>query len=209
MSAPRAVEIGHRPSVLGAAQRRKTAADLVYVEGGELFDHASPAYRRARLPIARRCPGLVWVNYQDSGTQTYAQLVTLADYLPIGIMLVLAAVFVAVSLVASRLFRPNRPTFEKLEPYECGIIPEVEPSQRFPVKFYLVAMLFVIFDVEIIFLFAWASIWTDLGWYGIAAVLIFTFFVLETLAYVWKRGALDWNVKRRARYIPPETQRAA
>lgn len=134
---------------------------------------------------------------------------TLADYLPIGIMLILAAGFVAVSLLASRLFSPNRPTPEKLDPYECGIIPEVEPSQRFPVKFYLVAMLFVIFDVEIIFLFAWASIWTDLGWYGIAAVLIFTFFVLETLAYVWKRGALDWNVKRRARYMPGETQEAA
>lgn len=134
---------------------------------------------------------------------------TLADYLPIGIMLFLAAAFVAVSLVASRLVRPDRPTPEKLEPYECGIVPEVEPTQRFPVKFYLVAMLFVIFDVEIIFLFAWASIWTDLGWYGVAAIFIFTFFVVETLAYVWKRGALDWNVKRRSRYIESEIQEAA
>ena len=134
---------------------------------------------------------------------------TLADYLPIGIMLVLAAGFVAVSLVASRMFRPDRPTPEKLDPYECGIVPVVEPAQRFPVKFYLVAMLFVIFDIEIIFLFAWASIWTSLGWYGIAAILIFTFFVAETLAYVWKRGALDWNVKRRARYIPVEGREAA
>ena len=134
---------------------------------------------------------------------------TLADYLPIGIMLLLAAGFVAVSLIASRFFRPDRPTAEKLDPYECGIVPEVEPAQRFPVKFYLVAMLFVIFDVEIIFLFAWGSIWTELGWYGVAAVLIFTFFVLETLVYVWKRGALDWNVKRRSRYMAPETRRAA
>lgn len=124
-------------------------------------------------------------------------------------MLFLAAAFVAVSLVASRLVRPDRPTPEKLEPYECGIVPEVEPTQRFPVKFYLVAMLFVIFDVEIIFLFAWASIWTDLGWYGVAAIFIFTFFVVETLAYVWKRGALDWNVKRRSRYIESEIQEAA
>jgi NADH-quinone oxidoreductase subunit A len=77
------------------------------------------------------------------------------------------------------------------------------------VKFYLVAMLFVIFDVEIIFLFAWASIWTSLGWYGVAAMIIFTFFVMETLMYVWKRGALDWNVKRRARYVPQETSEAA
>jgi NADH-quinone oxidoreductase subunit A len=136
--------------------------------------------------------------------------VTLADYLPIGIMFFLAAAFVAVSLGLSRLVSPNHPTPEKLDPYECGIVPEVEPSQRFPVKFYLVAMLFVIFDVEIIFLFAWASIWTELGWFGVAAVFIFTFFVLETLLYVWKRGALDWNVHRRARYIPPEiTEEAA
>lgn len=124
----------------------------------------------------------------------------LVDYLPIAVMFLLAAGFVVVSLVVSRLFAPHRPTPEKLAPYECGILPETEPSQRFPVKFYLVAMLFVIFDVEIIFLFAWASRFTDLGWFGIAAVGIFTAFVLETLAYVWKRGALDWNVKRRARY---------
>ena len=126
---------------------------------------------------------------------------TLADYLPVAVMLVLAAGFVAVSLLASRLVRPNRPSVEKLAPYECGIIPEEEPTQRFPVKFYLVAMLFVIFDVEIVFLFAWAARWDSLGWYGIAAVGIFTFFVLETLVYVWKRGALDWNVKRSGRYV--------
>lgn len=125
---------------------------------------------------------------------------TLADYLPVLVMLVLAAGFVAVSLLLSRLISPHRPTAEKLAPYECGIVPEVEPVQRFPVKFYLVAMLFVIFDVEIVFLFAWAARWDSLGWYGIAAVGIFTLFVLETLVYVWKRGVLDWNVKRRGRY---------
>jgi len=135
--------------------------------------------------------------------------VTLADYLPIGLMLLLAGAFVAVSLNVSRFFRPDNPTPEKLDPYESGIVPEVEPVQRFPVKFYLVAMLFVIFDVEIIFLFAWASIWDRLGWYGVSAVLIFTFFVAETLAYVWKRGALDWNVHRRTRYLPSERSEEA
>lgn len=132
----------------------------------------------------------------------------LVDYLPIAVMLVLAAGFVAISLVLSRLVSPRNPTPEKLAPYECGILPEVEPVQRFPVKFYLVAMLFVIFDVEIVFLFAWASRYPDLGWYGVAAVGIFTFFVLETLAYVWKRGALEWNVHRRARYRPPDQEAA-
>ena len=118
-------------------------------------------------------------------------------------------VFVAAAVLISRIFAPNRPTVEKSAPYESGILPETEPAQRFPVKFYMVAMLFVIFDVEIIFLFAWASRFTDLGWFGIFAILIFTFFVLETLAYVWKRGAIDWNLKRRARYIPEEMREAA
>ncbi|HEX2154508.1 MAG TPA: NADH-quinone oxidoreductase subunit A [Acidimicrobiia bacterium] len=134
----------------------------------------------------------------------------MADYLPVAVMFVLAVGFVAVSLFASRLVSPHRPTREKLAPYECGIIPEMAPDRRrFPVQFYLVAMLFVIFDVEIVFLFAWAVQWDALGWYGIAAVGIFTFFVLETLVYVWKRGALDWNVKRRSRYVVETTERAA
>jgi NADH-quinone oxidoreductase subunit A len=133
----------------------------------------------------------------------------LVDYLPVALMFILAAVFVGVSLIISRFFSPHNPTPEKLAPYECGILPESEPLQRFPVKFYLVAMLFVIFDVEIIFLFAWAARFTDLGWYGVAAVAIFTFFVLETLAYVWKRGALEWNVRQRTLYQETEEEAAA
>lgn len=133
----------------------------------------------------------------------------LIDYLPIAIMAALAVGFVGVSLFVSRFFSPRNPTPEKLAPYECGILPETEPVQRFPVKFYLVAMLFVIFDVEIIFLFAWATRFPDLGWYGVAAMGIFTLFVLETLVYVWKRGALDWNVSRRARYRSVDEERAA
>jgi NADH-quinone oxidoreductase subunit A len=133
----------------------------------------------------------------------------LVDYLPIAVMFVLAVGFVSVSLVVSRMASPSNPTPEKLAPYECGILPEVEPVQRFPVKFYLVAMLFVIFDVEIIFLFAWAVLLPQLGWYGITAVGIFTFFVLETLVYVWKRGALDWYVRRRARYQAVGEEQAA
>ncbi len=123
----------------------------------------------------------------------------LAAYLPIAIMFILAVGFVVVSLGISGVISPKAPTPEKLAPYECGIVPEVEPSQRFPVKFYLVAMLFVIFDVEIIFLFAWAVNFERLGWFGVFTVGIFTLLVIETLAYVWKRGALDWNVQRRAR----------
>jgi len=125
--------------------------------------------------------------------------VDLAAYVPVGFMFLLVMAFAAVALVLSRLVSPSRPTPEKLAPYECGIVPEVEPVQRFPVKFYLVAMLFVIFDIEIIFLFAWAVNFRELGWFGVGSVGIFTLLVLETLGYVWKRGALDWNVPRRAR----------
>ena len=126
----------------------------------------------------------------------------LVDYLPVAVMLVLATVFVGASLIVSKMLSPHRPTPEKLAHYECGIIAEGEPSTRFPILFYMVAMLFVVCDVEIIFLFAWASRITDLGWVGIAAMAIFTFFVIETLIYVWKRGALDWNVPGRRRYLP-------
>jgi NADH-quinone oxidoreductase subunit A len=128
----------------------------------------------------------------------------LSAYLPIALMLVVVVGFCVASLRLARVLAPQRPTPEKLEPYECGIVPLQEPGQRFPVKFYLVAMLYVIFDIEIVFLFAWAASFYDLGWYGLAAVGLFTLLLVETLIYVWRRGALDWNLPRRRRY-----QRAA
>ena len=131
----------------------------------------------------------------------------LVAYLPIALMFVLGLVFAVASLLASWKLAPNYPSPETLAPYECGIVPLQEPVERFPVKFYLVAMLFVIFDVEIIFLFAWAVRMDEFGWAGIAAVGLFMVLLIETLGYVWKRGALDWNVATRARYrrvVAPE-----
>ena len=124
----------------------------------------------------------------------------LVAYLPIALMFLLGLGFAVVSLVLSWKLAPNNPTPEKLAPYECGIVPLQEPVERFPVKFYLVAMLFVIFDVEIVFLFAWAVRMDEFGWAGIAAVGLFMVLLIETLGYVWKCGALDWNVATRARY---------
>ena len=126
------------------------------------------------------------------------------SWLPILIMFLIALGFALVSLGISYLLSPKNPTTEKLAPYECGIFPEEEPSQRFPVKFYMVAMLYIVFDIEIIFLLAWATRFNQLGWYGILAISIFTFFVLETLYYVWKKDVLDWNVPRRKRYHKSE-----
>ncbi len=131
-----------------------------------------------------------------------------ADYLPIALMTLLGVAFAGVSLIMSKLLAPSNPTPEKLAPYECGIVPLQEPVQRFPVKFYLVAMLFVIFDVEVVFLFLWAVRMDQFGWAGIAAIVAFMVMLIETLAYVWKRGALDWNVARRTRnrqVVAPET----
>jgi len=134
---------------------------------------------------------------------------SLTDYLPIAIMFGIAIGFAVASLVLSRLIAPRNPTPEKLEPYECGIVPLQDPVQRFPVKFYLVAMLFVIFDIEIVFLFAWAVRFHDLGWYGVGAVGVFTLLLIETLVYVWKRGALDWNVAHRRRRVVDRQLREA
>jgi len=121
-------------------------------------------------------------------------------YLPVALMALLGIGFAVAALWVSARLAPNNPIPEKIAPYESGIVPLQEPVQRFPVKFYLVAMLFVIFDVEIVFLFAWAVRMDEFGWAGIAAISLFTLLLLETLSYVWKRGALDWNVPRRERY---------
>ena len=138
-----------------------------------------------------------------------SRLMELADYLPIALMTILGLLFGGISLFMSKKLAPNNPTPEKLAPYECGIVPLQDRGERFPVRFYLVAMLFVIFDVEIIFLFLWAVRMDHFGWAGVASVVVFMLMLIETLAYVWKRGALDWNVQRRARYrtvVAPDIQ---
>ena len=136
---------------------------------------------------------------------------TLADYLPIALMALLGIGFALFAVFASGLISPKAPTPEKTAPYESGIVPLRDPVQRFPVRFYLVAMLFVLFDIEVVFLLAWATRFQELGWYGIAAVGIFTLLLIETLGYVWKRGALEWNVARRQRYrrvVAPQDEAA-
>lgn len=123
----------------------------------------------------------------------------MGQYLPIFAMLVLAVLFAAVSRVASRLLAPNRPSASKASPYECGIVPTDEPAERFPVKFFLVAMIFIVFDVEIIFLFPFAIVFRSFGGWGIAAMLIFTAAVFESFVYLIGNGALDWGPVKRLR----------
>lgn len=117
----------------------------------------------------------------------------MAQYLPILALLILGALFAALSFVGSKLLAPRRPTIEKLAPYECGIVPGREPPERFPVRFYLVAMLFIVFDIEIVFLYPWAMVREEVGLFGLVAVLIFSALVFESFVYLISKGALDWG----------------
>ena len=123
----------------------------------------------------------------------------MGQYLPILAMLVLAIVFAGVSRVVSQLLAPRRPSEAKASPYECGIVPEQAPPERFPVKFFLVAMIFIVFDIEIIFLFPFAVVFRSLGGFGIAAIVIFSAAVFESFVYLIGNGALDWGPVKRLR----------
>ncbi len=117
----------------------------------------------------------------------------MGQYLPIVLLLLLAVVFGALSFGASRLLAPRRPSTAKDAPYECGIVPTREPPERFPVSFYVVAMLFVMFDIEIIFIYPYAVSHGTLGAYGFWAVLGFSLIFFATFVYEVARGGLDWG----------------
>jgi NADH-quinone oxidoreductase subunit A len=123
------------------------------------------------------------------------------QYLPIVALLALAALFGAVSFVASGLLNPRRPTAAKVAPYECGIVPTREPPERFPVSFYLVAMLFIMFDIEIIFLYPYAVARAELGSYAFWELLTFSVIFFAAFVYVVAKGALEWGPVQRYRRL--------
>jgi NADH-quinone oxidoreductase subunit A len=119
------------------------------------------------------------------------------QYLPIFCLAVLGTLFAGLSLVASRLLTAHKPTQAKVDPYECGIVPTYEPAERFPVRFYLVAMIFIIFDIEIVFLYPWAVIFRQLRLFGLIEMLLFGVAVVIALLYLVANGALDWGPGKR------------
>jgi NADH-quinone oxidoreductase subunit A len=121
-----------------------------------------------------------------------------ADYLPILVMAAVVIAFVALSFIASQLLVQQRPNAAKQAPYESGIVPEEEPPQRFPVKFYLVAMAFIVLDVEIVFLYPFATVFRGLGLFGLIAMGVFVLALLVPFAYLLSVGALDWGPASRA-----------
>jgi len=115
-----------------------------------------------------------------------------SGYVPILIFLVIAILFPVVLIVAARLIRPSAPFRTKLEAYECGILAASDSRGRYTVRFYIIAILFVIFDVETIFLFPWAVRYSTLGWFGVAEVAVFLAILIVGYIWAYKKGALEW-----------------
>ena len=117
----------------------------------------------------------------------------LGQYLPLLALLALAALFAAGSFVASGLPAPRNPTEPKLSPYECGFEPFDDSRMKFDVRYYLVAILFIIFDLEIAFLFPWAVSLDTVGTFGLISMGIFLAILVVGFIYEWKKGALEWD----------------
>ena len=116
-------------------------------------------------------------------------------YTPVLWLAGIAAGFAVVSIVLSAVAGPKRYNRAKLDAYESGIEPTPQPvgGGRFPVKYYITAKLFIVFDIEIIFLYPWAVAFDSLGWFGLIEMFLFLLTVFVAYAYVWRRGGLDWD----------------
>ena len=117
----------------------------------------------------------------------------LREYSPLLFMIGLAVVSAVAMIALSHLLQPRRPTDVKGMPYESGMTPLGGTRDRFSVKFYLVAMLFIVFDIEVVFMIPWAVAFRELGLFGLVEMLVFVTVLLVAFVYVWKRGALEWE----------------
>jgi len=116
----------------------------------------------------------------------------LAGYVPIFLFMGVAFLFPIATLLVAKLIRPNTGGKGKLMPYECGVDPDSDARQRYAIRYYVVAILFVIFDVETIFLFPWAIIYKQLAMFGLAEMLVFLGILIVGYVWIIKKGALDW-----------------
>ncbi|MBB4641512.1 NADH-quinone oxidoreductase subunit A [Rhizorhapis suberifaciens] len=124
-------------------------------------------------------------------------MVDLSQYLPIllflGVALALSSAFVFLPMAVSRLTGAHKPNADKLSEYECGFPAFEDPRSQFDVRFYLIAILFIVFDLEAAFLFPWAVSLDEIGWAGWATMMVFILELVFGLIYAWKKGALDWE----------------
>jgi len=117
----------------------------------------------------------------------------LDSYLPIIVLIVIALAFAVGTIVMSHLIGPRKPSAVKLAPYECGMPLVGSARERLSIKFYIIAMLFIVFDIEAVFLYPWAVVFKRLGMFGFAEMGVFIFILLVGYVYVWKKGALEWE----------------
>ena len=117
----------------------------------------------------------------------------LSDYVPLLIYAVIVVAVVGLLITLSYVLGPRKPYRSKLLPYESGIIPETPGRQRMSVRFYLTAMLFIIFDVEAIFFYPWAVLLHQLRWYGVIEMFIFIGVLAVALAHIWRKGGFEWE----------------
>jgi NADH-quinone oxidoreductase subunit A len=118
---------------------------------------------------------------------------TLNEFAPIGALIAIAIAVVLLITFLSRLFGPHLPTTRKTAPYESGMKPIGPAARRVPIKFYLIAVLFIIFDIEVIFFLPWAVVMRELSVYGLIVMGVFTFILTVGFIYEWKKGALEWE----------------
>jgi NADH-quinone oxidoreductase subunit A len=114
------------------------------------------------------------------------------NYVPAFIFVAVVGLLIPLTLLITRLIRPERPSKVKLMPYECGIDPIDSARGRYTVRYYIVAILFVVFDVETIFLFPWAVRFKSLGMFGLVEMLVFLAILIVGYVWIWKKGALEW-----------------
>jgi NADH-quinone oxidoreductase subunit A len=117
----------------------------------------------------------------------------LLEYIAIGVMIVVATVIALIAIGLGELFGPRRKTDAKNMPYESGMNPYGEGTRRMPVRFYLVAVLFILFDIEVVFFLPWAIAFRQLGLFGLAEMIVFIVILLIGYVYAWKKGALEWE----------------
>lgn len=117
----------------------------------------------------------------------------LGNYFPIFLFILIGLSVGVLSMLAGWLFAPNRPDSEKLSPYECGFEAFEDARMKFDVRYYLVAILFILFDLEIAFLFPWAVVLNEIGMFGFIAMLVFLSILIVGFIYEWMKGALEWD----------------
>lgn len=117
----------------------------------------------------------------------------LDTYLPILVLIAFALAFAIGSVILSRLIGMKRPTAVKLSPYECGLPPVGSARERVSIQFYIIAMLFIVFDIEVVFLYPWAVMFKKLGLFAFLEMGVFILILLVGYVYVWKKGALEWE----------------